>query len=960
MSRLPQQPGELLDRTKTVTFTFDGKPVRALGGDTIGSALYAAGRRTFSRSFKYHRRRGLMCCSGQCPNCLVAVDGAPGVRACTEPVREGIRVEHLNATPSLELDAMALTDVLGGPFTPPGFYYKTFIRPRRLWPVYEWVLRHAAGLGRLPKQQAERTWRTEYRRRHADLLVVGGGQAGLNAAIAAAELGADVVLADEGPAPGGRLLWEGAHEQARDLTERARAAGVELLSSASAIGHFDGLVPIWQGDTLHQVRAASHVYAPGAIEQPLVFAGNDLPGVMMSAGALRLAAVYGVRPGTRAVVATTSDRGVEAALALRDLGVEVLTVADLRRTPSPAAERLREHGIEALHGWTVVAAKGRRVVNAVVLAPAGEDGSTGSPASGGRRVECDLLLVSGGEAPATALIAQAGARTAYDTDRGHFRLTELPPGVWAAGQVAGEGATELVSASGEQAGLEVAHALGLGDERSRRRAGELRALLSGATQAEEAVAPASAGDGSSREKAFTCFCEDVTAKDIHRGVQEGYDSIELCKRFTTVTMGPCQGRMCQLSSIRLMSRETGQSLEQLGSTTARPPWSSVPLGALAGRPIEPAKRSSIHGRHRELGANVKWAGDWRRAYDYGDPEGEALNVHRAAGLIDVSTLGKLLVRGPQAGEFLDRLYPNRLSNLKPERVRYGVLTSDAGRIMDDGTIGRIDEQTFYVTTTSSGAGAVEQWFSWWLADWELDVQISDVTQALAAVNLAGPRSREILARLTDADCSPEAFSYLDARQARVAGVPALLLRIGFVGELGYEIHFPSACGEDVWDAILAAGASDGIRPFGLEPQRILRLQKQHIIVGQDTDSESTPLGAGMPWAVKLDKDEDFIGKWALARAAEVPAATMLVGFTMVNGNVPTEGAVVLDPLGSAAGQVTSARRSRQLDRVIGMAWVPAALASAGTSITIADNGDRMPASVVTEPFHDPRGELLRS
>jgi sarcosine oxidase subunit alpha len=443
-------------------------------------------------------------------------------------------------------------------------------------------------------------------------------------------------------------------------------------------------------------------------------------------------------------------------------------------------------------------------------------------------------------------------------------------------------------------------------------------------------------------------------------VQEGYDSIELCKRFTTVTMGPCQGRMCQLSSIRLMSRETGQSLEQLGSTTARPPWSSVPLGALAGRPIEPAKRSSIHGRHRELGANVKWAGDWRRAYDYGDPEGEALNVHRAAGLIDVSTLGKLLVRGPQAGEFLDRLYPNRLSNLKPERVRYGVLTSDAGRIMDDGTIGRIDEQTFYVTTTSSGAGAVEQWFSWWLADWELDVQISDVTQALAAVNLAGPRSREILARLTDADCSPEAFSYLDARQARVAGVPALLLRIGFVGELGYEIHFPSACGEDVWDAILAAGASDGIRPFGLEPQRILRLQKQHIIVGQDTDSESTPLGAGMPWAVKLDKDEDFIGKWALARAAEVPAATMLVGFTMVNGNVPTEGAVVLDPLGSAAGQVTSARRSRQLDRVIGMAWVPAALASAGTSITIADNGDRMPASVVTEPFHDPRGELLRS
>jgi len=409
-----------------------------------------------------------------------------------------------------------------------------------------------------------------------------------------------------------------------------------------------------------------------------------------------------------------------------------------------------------------------------------------------------------------------------------------------------------------------------------------------------------------------------------------------------------------------MALETGRDLEQVGTTTARPPWSTVPLGALAGRPIEPAKRSSIHGRHRELGATVRWAGDWRRAYDYGDPEGEALAVHSAAGLIDVSTLGKLLVRGPDAGEFLDRLYPNRLSNLKPGRIRYGVLTSDAGRIMDDGTIGRLDELSFYVTTTSSGAGAVEQWFSWWLADWGMDVHLADLTQALSAVNLAGPRAREILSRLTDTDCSGEAFGYLDSRQARVAGVNCLLMRIGFVGELGYEIHFPAAYGEDVWDAILAAGATAGIRPFGLEPQRILRLEKQHIIVGQDTDSESTPLGAGMPWAVKLDKEQDFIGKWALARASQDPSETALVGFTLSDGYVPTEGAVVLDELGTAAGQVTSARRSRQLDRVIGMAWVPAALASDGTSIVIADDGRRLSAQVVTEPFHDPAGELLRS
>jgi sarcosine oxidase, subunit alpha len=318
------------------------------------------------------------------------------------------------------------------------------------------------------------------------------------------------------------------------------------------------------------------------------------------------------------------------------------------------------------------------------------------------------------------------------------------------------------------------------------------------------------------------------------------------------------------------------------------------------------------------------------------------------------------VRGPEAGEFLDRLYPNRMSTIKPGRVRYGVLTSDAGRIMDDGTVSRIDDETFYVTTTSSGAGAVEQWFSWWLADWKMDVHLSDVTQAISAVNLAGPRARDILGRLTDADVSPEAFTYLDARQELVAGARCLLLRIGFVGELGYEIHFPAAYGEHVWDAILEAGKADGIRPFGLEPQRILRLQKQHIIVGQDTDSESTPFGAAMPWAVKLDKNEDFIGKWALARAAQEPAGASLVGFTLRNGSVPTEGSVVLDEHGVAAGQVTSARRSRQLDKVIGMAWVPATLANDGASITIADNGTRIVGSVITEPFHDPAGELLRS
>jgi sarcosine oxidase subunit alpha len=329
-------------------------------------------------------------------------------------------------------------------------------------------------------------------------------------------------------------------------------------------------------------------------------------------------------------------------------------------------------------------------------------------------------------------------------------------------------------------------------------------------------------------------------------------------------------------------------------------------------------------------------------------------VHEDAGLIDVSTLGKLIVRGPDAGDFLDRLYPNRLSNMRPGRIRYGVICSDAGRILDEGIICRLDDETFYVTTSSSGAGAVEEWFAWWLADWKLDVRMTDVAQGVAAMNLAGPRAREILSGLTDVDCSPEAFEYMDGKHAAVAGVPCLILRIGFVGELGYEIHCPAAQAEPLWDAIAAAG----VRPFGLEPQRVLRLQKMHLLVGQDTDSESTPYGAAMPWIVQLDKEGDFVGRWALEHLGESEPQSALVGVTL--DELPLEGAAVLDSDGAPAGRVTSVRQSAQLGTVIGLAWVPAALASDGSRVTVSDRGKRLEATVTTRPFYDPEGAVLRS
>ncbi len=860
--RLEPRRGERIDRSKAVSFTFAGWKVVGFEGDTIASAAFATGKRVFSRSFKYHRPRGLLCCSGHCPNCLMTVDGVPNVRVCTEPIREGVVVEGQNVRWSLDFDVMSVTDKIGGPFTPVGFYYRTFIRPRAAWPLYEKFLRGAAGLGKLdPHAGHGRRYDTEHRR--SRVLVVGGGQAGRAAALDAAKAGPGVVLVDE-------------DARLRDLT----LEGVEVLAPATALGVWEGgLVPVDAGTVLYRIRADRIVVATGATEQPLVFPGNDLVGVMLPDGVRRLIRDFSIKPGERAVVLGSEDDTLAMADELIEIGIEVSKIVDLRDA------RPRELVAEGV--------KGR--VRRLLL--------------DGERYGCDLVVASGGRQPAYSLLAQAGARIEFDDELGVFVPTELPDGVEAVGTVTGTGLSKV------------------------------------------APEPSYPGKG----KCFVCVCEDVTTKDMKRAIGEGFDSIELAKRYTTATMGPCQGKLCQLPSIRIYAQENRMYETTIGTTTARPPWAPVELGLLAGRELTPARRSSIHWRHEEAGATIQWAGPWKRPYAYGErPEDEVRAVHESLGVIDVSTLGKLFVEGPEAVALLERLYPNRFGDMKPGRIRYGVLTSDGGRIMDDGTVARLSEDLFYVTTTSTGADAVTAWFEWWNAVWGYDAEIVNVTGGLSAVNLAGPRARDVLQRLTEAEVSAEEFKYLDAHEIEVAGVPTLALRIGFVGELGYELHFPSPAGEYLWDRIVAEGAL----PFGLEPQRVLRLEKAHVIVGQDTDSESNLYSSGMSWLPKMDKD-DFVGKFALEHFGQREEKERLVGFTMEDDVLPAEGAqIVID--GYPSGRVTSARRSEAVGEVVGLAWVPTERSAPGTRVEIQVDRLRRGARVTHGAFFDPSGERMRS
>lgn len=961
--RLPAGPAERIDRAASISFSFDGATRKGLAGDTIASALSAAGVRVLTRSFKYHRPRAVLCCAGRCPNCLVQVDGIPNVRACMEPLREGQVVRHQNAWPSLAFDILSILDRFDR-FLPVGFYYKVFHRPRVLWPLFASVLRKAAGLGRIDTK-ASPDLHAATRHLHRDVAVIGGGPAGCLAALEAAGAGASVLLIDDQPELGGHLRARAlpavgdpriaglagyaAAARLRDLVLAEK--GIEVLSDATVFGLYEGtLVGVVQRGTLCRVRARAIVVATGSQERPALFANNDLPGIMLGSAALRLTRLQGVRVGTQAAVIVDDDHGWLVAEELRLSGVPLVAVVDLRRGASQGnalAASLAASGVRILSGATLLSASGSGLVASILVSVSGAQ----------ERIACDLVAMSLRPEPVTALIAQDGGTRRYDPRIGEFVPGTLSEAVLAAGEVEGVQGTAFACAAGVAAGREAALRLGHGGDGAVQgpRADRERQRAAALATPDQRPAIDPHGHG----KRFVCLCEDVGAKDIVQGIAEGFDSLEILKRYSTVTMGPCQGKMCHVTSARLRSSLTGETMEQTGLTTARPPFQPVTLAALAGPHQAPVRRTAMHDQHQALGASWLDMGDWKRPFIYTSVAQECRAVREAAGIIDVSTLGKLMVSGSGAADFLDWLHPNRFSDLKVGRVRYRAMCDDAGIVFDDGTVARLGADRFFLTTGTGSLDAVEQWLGWWLAASPRDVAVTNVTSNYAAINLAGPRSREVLARLTDLDVSKEAMPYLAAAEGEIAGVHAVILRIGFVGELSYEIHVPADHGAHLWNALMTAGREFGIAPFGVEAQRVLRLEKQHVIVGQDTDALTGPLEAGLGWLVKADK-ADFIGRSAIAAVAARGVREALVGFEIAEHTVPDEGASVLRD-GRLAGRVTSAKWSDTLKKTIGMAIVPLESANEGAEIRIRRVGQAdLVARVALKPFYDPTGARLRS
>jgi len=1000
--------GRLIDRSKPVSFSFNGQTLSGFEGDTLASALLANDKVLVGRSYKYHRPRGILASGPEEPNALMGVgEGArfePNQRATTTELHHGLKAESQNHWPSLDFDVGAINNWVAGvaPVFSAGFYYKTFMFPRAAWKhVFEPVVRQAAGLGKPPTEADPDTY--EHFHFFCDVLVIGGGVAGLAAARAAAEAGAKVLLVEQTPDWGGRANAETditiAGKPAADwaAAQVAALAGMEnvtLRSRAMVSGLYDhGYALVYERVADHnpglagaprhrlwRVRAKRIIVATGALERPMAFANNDVPGVMLAGAVRDYIGLYGVVPGRRAVVVANNDDAYRTAIALYRAGATVAAVLDTRaevRGPLPDQARALEIPIYESHG--IGKAVGSKRLTAVEIGRL-----TGTGQMGGRaeKITCDLVAISGGWSPVVHLYSHCGGKLDWDAEQLLFR-----PAPARGAPTGADGAVTTVCAGTANGHLRTAAALA-----DAFAAGAAAAEDCGKTSPFEAPAAAdpemapiaahwftpSRGKYAHGNKHFIDYQNDVSAADVRLAGREGYESVEHTKRYTTLGMATDQGKLSNINGLALLADELGEEIPAVGTTTFRPPYTPISLGAITGSAKGPLfkaiRKSPMHGWTAENGADFEPVGEWQRPFCYlreGEDRHaattrEILNARNKVGLLDASTLGKIAVKGPDAGKFLDLIYTNMMSTLKVGRCRYGLMCNENGFLFDDGVVVRIAEDEFLLHTTSGGFDRVFGYLEEWLQTewWDLNVYVANVTDQWAQVAVAGPNARKVLeAAGTDIDLSADALPFMSFTTGAVAGCPVRIYRISFSGELSYELATPANLGLALWEALLAAGGAHGIMPYGTEALHIMRAEKGFIMIGDETDGTVIPQDLGLSWAVSKKK-ADFLGKRAQERADLTrPDRKQLVGLeTDDPKQVLPDGAhavAEVKPNGQpmrTIGHVTSTYFSPTLDRSIAMALIEGGSMRMGETLSFPLVGGKVIKARVVDPvFLDKEG-----
>ncbi len=998
-TRLANQ-GRLIDRSKQVTFTFNGTSMQGYEGDTLASALLANDQMMMGRSFKYHRPRGVVASGAEEPNALVGLGQGnrfePNQRATTTELFNGLTSISQNHWPNLEFDIGAVNTYLSR-FLPAGFYYKTFIHPKPFWKhVYEPIIRQSAGLGKAPDKDSRDADTYEHFYAFTDVMVIGGGVAGLQAAKVAAQSGAKVMLIEQTAHWGGRAPVDGGTidnapvdkfveqlvselETMDNVTMRTRCMGAGVYDHGYVLGYerLTDHKPGTQGPRhrLWRIRAKQVVTATGAIERPLSFAGNDVPGVMLASAMRDYVVNWGVTPGERVIVATNNDDAYRTAIILKQAGVDVLRVVDARPSAGPLAEEARQLGIRVDPGKAIAKVKGGKRVKKVAIC--NQEGIGGAR----EEVECDAVAMSGGWSPVVHMWSHCGGKLIWDDANAHFRPDPSRPPlgadgegfVLAAGSSNGPLALGDVLTDADAAGKAAAKAVGYKPKRTKAPVGETTAE---APMAAVWLMPANA-DVQLRMKSWLDFQNDVKVSDVQLAAREGYESVEHTKRYTTLGMATDQGKLSNINGLAILADALDSEIPKVGTTTFRPPYTPISLASIGGEArgevFQPIRQTPMHDWHNKNGADWEPVGHWRRTYAYVRPgesvhdavNREVKNTRENLGLLDASTLGKLIVKGPDAGKFLDMLYTNMMSTLKIGKCRYGLMCSENGFLIDDGVVARIDEDTWLCHTTTGGAERIhahmEEWLQteWW--DWK--VYVANVTEQYAQVAVVGPNARKVLEKLGGMDLSKEALPFMEWRDGKIGDFDCRAYRISFSGELSYEIAVPASQGQGFWDALMEAGKEFGVMPYGTECLHILRAEKGFIMIGDETDGTVIPQDLGLHWALSKKK-EDYLGKRAHTRTHMAdPDRWKLVGLETVDGSVIPDGAYAVGEGVNANGQrnmigrVTSTYYSANLGKGIAMGLIKHGPDRMGEIVEFpGTDGKTYKAKIVDPVFFDKDGE----